>query len=38
VQDVYQQQVVMMAEMKEMMAEMKRMMVVYRGRATDRTP
>lgn len=33
VQDVYQQQAAMMAEMKTMMAEMKTMMEAYRGRA-----
>lgn len=35
VQEVYQQQKVMMAEMKVMMAEMKRMMTVFRGRVTE---
>jgi hypothetical protein len=33
VQDVYQQQAAIMAEMKTMMAEMKTMMEAYRGRA-----
>jgi len=35
IQEVYQQQVDMVAEMKEMMAEMKRMVTVYRGRVTE---
>jgi len=35
VQEVYQQQVSMVAEMKEMMAEMKQMITVYQGRVTD---
>ena len=35
VQNVYQQQVSMVAEIKEMMAELKQMMAAYRGRATN---
>lgn len=35
VQEVHQQQVEMLTEMKAMMAEMKRMIAVYRGRVTE---